>query len=111
MSIEIIHMRQHNILNDMSVMGNIAANKSSNMQANAHSGVSFKDAISSQIKKVNDIQLESSATSKAYVQGDPNVSIAQVLATSSKSSVAFEALRQTHTKVFEAYKDILNLQL
>ncbi len=111
MSIESIGMQENRILGDMQAMANVASNGASNRQINAASGASFSDAIVNHLNNVNQLQLESSATRKAFVQGDPNVSLADVIATSSKSSVAFEAVRQTHTKVFEAYKDILSLQL
>lgn len=74
-------------------------------------GPQFGDLFSQAINKVNDIQQASSATANAYVRGDANVDITDVMIASQKSSVAFQAMTQVRNKVVEAYKDIMNMPI
>jgi len=53
--------------------------------------------------------MKSSAMAKAYEQGDPSVSLTQVMIQSQKASVSFEALSQVRNKVVKAYEDIMNM--
>lgn len=110
MSIDAIGSGQANMIARMEQMKQLASSSNSSTQQ-ASNGASFKSFLADKVQQVNQTQLESSSIRKAYVSGDPNVSVADVLQSSSKSSVAFEALRQTHTKVFEAYKGVLDLQI
>lgn len=69
----------------------------------------FSDLLSGAVNAVNDQQMKSSAMATAYEKGDPNVSLAQVMIQSQKSSVSFEALTQVRNKVVKAYEDIMNM--
>lgn len=73
--------------------------------------VNFGDVLSGAVNKVNDIQQQAGATSKAYLRGDPNVDITQVMIASQKSSVAFQAATQVRNKLVEAYKDVMNMPI
>ena len=74
-------------------------------------GPRFTDLFSQAIDKVNEVQQASSATSKAYIQGDPNVDITDVMIASQKSGVAFDATVQVRNKLVEAYKDVMNMPI
>ena len=74
-------------------------------------GPQFSELFSQAINKVNDVQQASSATAKAYVRGDPNIDVTDVMIASQKSSVAFDAAVQVRNKVVEAYKDIMNMPI
>lgn len=63
----------------------------------------FKDALSN----VNSLQQQTGKMRNAFEMGDPNVSLAQVMIASQKSSLAFEATVQVRNKLVEAYKDIM----
>ena len=69
----------------------------------------FGDLLSKAVNSVNAEQMKSSSMAKAYEQGDPNVSLTQVMIQSQKSSVSFEALTQVRNKVVKAYEDIMNM--
>ncbi|KZX72419.1 flagellar hook-basal body protein FliE [Oleiphilus sp. HI0009] len=69
----------------------------------------FSDLLSNAVNSVNDAQQKSSALQTAYSQGDPNVSITQVMIQSQKASVAFEAVTQVRNKVVKAYEDIMKM--
>ena len=69
----------------------------------------FGDLLSSAVNSVNDTQMKSATMSKAYEQGDPSVSLTQVMIQSQKASVSFQALTQVRNKVVKAYEDIMNM--
>ncbi|MFV1873218.1 MAG: flagellar hook-basal body complex protein FliE [Oleiphilus sp.] len=69
----------------------------------------FSDLLSTAVNKVSETQQRSSAMTTAYVQGDPSVSLSQVMIQSQKSSVSFQALTQVRNKVVQAYEDIMKM--
>ncbi len=69
----------------------------------------FSDLLSSAVNSVNDTQQQSAALAKAYEQGDPSVSITQVMVQSQKASVSFQALTQVRNKMVQAYEDIMKM--
>ncbi len=81
----------------------------SNLPINGTQKSDFGDLLKSAIDTVNDIQHESKAKTTALEMGDRNVSLAEVMIASQKSSVAFEATVQVRNKLVEAYKDIMNM--
>jgi flagellar hook-basal body complex protein FliE len=68
-------------------------------------GEVFQQAISS----VNDIQQQAGKLATSFEQGDPKVSLAQVMVASQKASVSFQALTQVRNHLVDAYKDIMNM--
>lgn len=70
-------------------------------------GEMFRQAIDS----VNATQQQSSAMATSFEQGDPGVSLAQVMVASQKASVSFQALTQVRNKLVDAYKDIMNMPI
>lgn len=74
-------------------------------------GPTFGDMFAKAVNKVNDVQQTSAATSQAYIKGDPNVDITDVMIASEKSSVSFQAMTQVRNKLVEAYKDVMNMPI
>ena len=68
-------------------------------------GELFQQAIGS----VNATQHQAAALATSFEQGDPKVSLAQVMVASQKASVSFQALTQVRNHLVEAYKDIMNM--
>ena len=66
-----------------------------------------KDAVS----QVNQMQIGSDALKTAYISGDGNVTMSQVIVASQKSKLAFEGLLAVRNKILEAYKEIMNMQV
>ena len=58
---------------------------------------------------VNHVQVDSEHIKNAYIAGDSNVSMAQVVLASQKSKLAFEGLVTVRNKILEAYKEIMNM--
>lgn len=69
----------------------------------------FGDLFTKALSQVNTIQTEAGQLRNAMEMGDPNVSLAQVMIASQKSSLAFEATLQVRNKLVEAYKDIMSM--
>lgn len=61
------------------------------------------------IGNVNSLQVKTDDIKDRYLQGDPNVSLAQVVVSSEKSKMAFEGLIIVRNKCLEAYKEIMSM--
>ncbi|MFL0799174.1 MAG: flagellar hook-basal body complex protein FliE [Agarilytica sp.] len=80
-------------------------------QVNNVNGPKFSDLMTQAIDKVNDVQHASGALQTAYLKGDPNVDITDVMIASQKSGVAFDSMLQVRNKLVEAYKDVMNMPI
>jgi flagellar hook-basal body complex protein FliE len=72
---------------------------------------SFSQMFSNAVNSVNETQQTSSALARAYEQGDPGVTLSQVMVASQKASVSFQALTQVRNKLVDAYKDVMNMPI
>ena len=68
-------------------------------------GEMFQQAIGS----VNNTQQQANSLATSFEQGDPGVSLAQVMVATQKASVSFQALSQVRNRLVEAYKDVMNM--
>ncbi len=90
--------------------GSMAAQDVANQAAKVN-GPKFSELMTQAIDKVNDVQHASGALQTAYLKGDPNVDITDVMIASQKSGVAFDAMLKVRNKLVEAYKDVMNMPL
>ncbi len=97
------------VLAQMRVMSAQAQTGAIQPHSETQATVSFSDVLAKSINSVNDLQKTSSAMKTAYEQGDPNVSLSQVMIASEKSSLAFTAMSEVRNKMVEAYKDIMSM--
>lgn len=74
-------------------------------------GPKFGELLEQAVNKVNEVQQASGAMSQAYVRGEPDVGITDVMIASQKASVAFESMVQVRNKLVEAYKDVMNMPI
>ena len=72
---------------------------------------SFSSLLSNAVKSVNDIQKQSSDLQVAFQRGEAGIDIAQVMMTSQKAGIAFQAATQVRNKFVEAYKEIMNMPI
>jgi flagellar hook-basal body complex protein FliE len=63
------------------------------------------------VAQVNESQVHSESLKTSYLQGDPNVSISQVMVSNMESKIAFEGLLVVRNKLLEAYKEIMNMPI
>ena len=61
------------------------------------------------VSNVNQAQVETEQLKNAFISGDSNVSMSQVVVASQKSKLAFEGLVAVRNKILDAYKDIMNM--
>ncbi|MGO2371037.1 flagellar hook-basal body complex protein FliE [Pseudoalteromonas sp. KG3] len=87
------------------------SNQANNLptQAQPTSSAQFGDLLSDALNTVNDLQANAKQKVTAVEMGDRNVSLADAMIASQKSSVAFEATVQVRNKLVEAYKEIMNM--
>lgn len=108
-----MNISPNNLYQEMQSLAVEASNFSKPKQAletvNPGSQVEFTNLLKDALNTVNGLQKDSKAKVTALEQGDRNVSLAEVMIASQKSSVAFEATVQVRNKLVEAYKDIMNM--
>ena len=71
--------------------------------------VDFSAMLKQSIDTVNQYQQASGDLSKAFVNGDPNTNLTDVMIASQKASVSFEAMKQVRNKLVEAYQSVMRL--
>lgn len=81
-----------------------------NANVGAGEGVKgFGEMFQQAINSVNSTQQQAGALATSFEQGNPQVSLAQVMVASQKASVSFQALTQVRNRLVDAYKDIMNM--
>ncbi len=69
----------------------------------------FMSVAKNAVSNVSDLQATSDTLKTAYLSGDSNVSMSQVVVASQKSKLAFEGLMAVRNKILEAYREIMNM--
>lgn len=72
-------------------------------------GSNFADLLGLAINKVADTQAASSQLSNAFEMGKSGVDLTDVMISSQKASVSFQALTQVRNKLVQAYQDIMQM--
>lgn len=72
-------------------------------------GSSFSDLLGQAVNKVNDTQQASNQLSQAFEMGKSGVDLTDVMISSQKASVSFQALTQVRNKLVQAYQDIMQM--
>ncbi len=67
----------------------------------------FKDAVN----KVNETQMQAGELKKQFEMGNSNVDLVDVMITSQKSTIAFQAMTQVRNRLVTAYQEIMNMQV
>lgn len=83
-------------------------------EGNQVSPKSFEQVLSvakGAMTNVSHLQSETEQLKNAFISGDPNISLSQVVVASQKSKLAFEGLMTVRNKILEAYKEIMNMQV
>lgn len=83
----------------------------SNRVESTNSVPNFSEMFGNAVNSVNETQQTSSALATSYQQGDPGVTLSQVMVASQKASVSFQALTQVRNKLVEAYQDVMNMPI
>ncbi len=72
-------------------------------------GSNFADLLGQAINKVADTQAASSQLANAFEMGKSGVDLTDVMISSQKASVSFQALTQVRNKLVQAYQDIMQM--
>ncbi len=71
----------------------------------------FADALKASLDSVNEAQVSSNELGKRFTMGDDSVSLSDVMISTQKASIAFQATVQVRNKLVSAYHDIMNMQV
>lgn len=71
---------------------------------------SFATALKESIHKVNEAQIQSDQMTEKLARGE-NVDLHQVMITSQKASISFQATMEIRNKVIEAYQEVMRMQV
>lgn len=72
-------------------------------------GSSFADMLGQAVNKVNDTQQASNQLANAFEIGKTGVDLTDVMISSQKAAVSFQALTQVRNKLVQAYQDIMQM--
>lgn len=72
-------------------------------------GGGFADALHDSLERINQLQGQSGAASRAFQSGEPGVALHDVMIAGQKASIAFEMGVQVRNRLVNAYKDIMNM--
>lgn len=72
-------------------------------------GTSFADMLGQAVNKVNDTQQASNQLANAFEIGKSGVDLTDVMISSQKAAVSFQALTQVRNKLVQAYQDIMQM--
>ena len=73
--------------------------------------LNFSDALKASLNQVNQVQMDAEKMGKSFAMGDDSVSLSDVMISSQKASISFQATVQVRNKLVSAYHDIMNMQV
>lgn len=74
-------------------------------------GVGFAALMQDSIESVNASMMEAKVKATAFEAGDPQMSLAEVMVTSQRASVEFQAMTEVRNKLLTAYQEIMSMQV
>ena len=69
----------------------------------------FTNYMQDSIREVNAAMQESRAMTARFEMGDPSVSLAEVMVSSQKAGLQFQAVAEIRNRVLSAYKEVMNM--
>lgn len=84
-------------------------NTSNTSQITESSFQTLLDQARSAVDQVNHLEETSTGMKNAYIAGDANVSLTDVVLASQKSSLAFQALINIRNKLLDAYRQVMDM--
>ncbi len=71
----------------------------------------FSATLASAIDEVNHDMQSAGALKKAFISGDRQTNLSEVMVASQKARVEFELVLQVRNKLLSAYHDVMNMQI
>lgn len=82
----------------------------SNVENEENSGISFADYLKSAIDKTNTLIVESDKLNEAFAAGETD-NIHQIVIAAEKADIALQFTLQIRNKIFDAYSEIMRMQI
>lgn len=79
--------------------------------APAEGGPDFAALLKSSIDSVNEAQQSSNALKESFISGKSDVGLAEVMVAAEKASLSFKAMSQVRSKLMDAYKEVMRMQV
>lgn len=79
--------------------------------SNVQQGPNFAEMLGQSINRVNEAQQNAGELRTAFEQGDPMVSLTEVMIASQKARVSFEAMAEVRNRLVEAYQEIQRMSI
>lgn len=73
--------------------------------------ITFSDELTKALNQVNEMQKTAGQLQDKFIQGDPGISLAEVMAAGQKSNVAFQATLEVKNRFISAYQEIMRMQI
>jgi flagellar hook-basal body complex protein FliE len=102
------------LLNQMRVMGDMAAGKPSavaSASAVNDQGIDFKAILKQAIAEVSSAQNTAQAKVQAFSMGDNAMSLEEVMVSLQKANLSFQTMIAVRNRLIEAYKEVSNMQV
>ena len=77
--------------------------------AESVSGGQFSNLLTQSVADVNSSMQASKALTVAFENGDPSVSLAEVMITAQKASLQFTGMTEVRNKLLNAYQEVMNM--
>jgi flagellar hook-basal body complex protein FliE len=106
-----VNIQQDGIRQAAAPEGLQPVNALSGTSASGDKVAGFGELFQQAIGSVNATQQQASQLATSFEQGDPQVSLAQVMVASQKASDSIQALTQVRNHLVDAYKDIMNMPI
>lgn len=82
-----------------------------NQNAMQPQATNFGDELERGVKKINEMQLNTTNISNRFTQGEPGIGINDVMVSMQKSSVALNMGVQVRNKLIAAYQNIMSINI
>jgi flagellar hook-basal body complex protein FliE len=73
--------------------------------------VDFADALKTSLNQVNSMQQKAEQLGQRFAAGDDSVNLSDVMISSQKANISFQATIQVRNKLVSAYHDIMAMQV
>jgi flagellar hook-basal body complex protein FliE len=104
-----INAIQNTLQTLQSVAAQASGSKATSGMAESASESGFGGALRDSIRKVNEAQSASTAKAQAFQQGDPNLSLNEVMVDMQKAGIQFQMAVQVRNKLVSAYKEVMSM--
>jgi len=71
----------------------------------------FGQLLKSAVDQVNDVQQTAGQLSRAFVQGDSDAQLHEVMISLQKADISFQSMIQVRNRLVTAYQEIMNMQV